>query len=462
MKRRNIFKSSNDDLLPSLSASSQRINGSGRGIHMDAPIVRGWKNSSGYTKGSYFWLAGSLAAMFLSYRFMMYHYASTFLSCNGDFCTLKIVPPYREPKFTLKFHKDQIVTAKHIKVSSSGNFIPDPNDEEAPPEDRYHRHHHGRRESAGPGNNYKYNNNNGDGGGYDHEEEKFDSYGLVLNQYGKEIADLTKKEQELRRELADHYRKKDEMVMNGSMGMDSNGDNNNSNGIAFSKDEQDLMEQYGSAAMTDPELRQQFERQRQQLVEEQRKQQERKNRATEDMHAAKEYEYNMQLKQISDSKRRIQRDRKGFPDLNGLYQWSEWNGDQQYMVILRKYNIGHRKRRVQSLMRTIMNYAQGKRDRMTIRENRDICWQGIIGLVFGMFSFLLCVLIGQFVDPQPRRTIRSPNNANSVRRRHVNHLNAQAPPVIPKTFASSTNSTRSNVPVRQKAYGGYVPGKSTY
>ena len=72
MKRRNIFKSNNDG-LPSLS-NGHRIDGSGRGVHMDAPIVKNWKNASGYTRWSYIWTFGSLATMVLSYKYMLYHY----------------------------------------------------------------------------------------------------------------------------------------------------------------------------------------------------------------------------------------------------------------------------------------------------------------------------------------------------------------------------------------------------
>ena len=87
MKRRNIFKSNNDS-LPSLSsyASSPRgggiVDGSGRGVKMDAPIVRSWKKASGYTKGSYIWSIVSLLVMIWSYRFMMYRYGKFFFECK--------------------------------------------------------------------------------------------------------------------------------------------------------------------------------------------------------------------------------------------------------------------------------------------------------------------------------------------------------------------------------------------
>ena len=79
MKRRNFFTSNNNDVsLPSLSSPSSgyQVDGSGRGVKMDAPIIRGWKQASGYTKGSYYWLLGSLVSMVWGVRFMMNDYGA--------------------------------------------------------------------------------------------------------------------------------------------------------------------------------------------------------------------------------------------------------------------------------------------------------------------------------------------------------------------------------------------------
>ena len=87
-----------------------------------------------------------------------------------------------------------------------------------------------------------------------------------------------------------------------------------------------------------------------------------------------------------------------------------------------------------------------------------VMWPGVI--TTGLFSFLLALLIGQFSDPVERFNMRSAVFANSVRKKHVDHLNARGPPIVPKKFPSSTNRTQR--PIRQKAYGGYVAGNSTY
>jgi hypothetical protein len=45
--------------------------GSGRAIRMEAPIVRAWKASSGYTKGTYYSLLFNFFLVFWGFRAMM-------------------------------------------------------------------------------------------------------------------------------------------------------------------------------------------------------------------------------------------------------------------------------------------------------------------------------------------------------------------------------------------------------
>ena len=46
--------------------------GSGRAIKMDAPLVKSWKQSSKFTKYSYYFLAFFIVLMFMGYKFLRY------------------------------------------------------------------------------------------------------------------------------------------------------------------------------------------------------------------------------------------------------------------------------------------------------------------------------------------------------------------------------------------------------
>ena len=230
-------------------------------------------------------------------------------------------------------------------------------------------------------------------------------------------------------------------------------------GEFLSQEQKELMRQFGTEGITkDPKLAEKFGTETQRIIKEAMKTRDIQNKAHK--RRMKEIEDNMELMRSASVHHGVQ----DFPNLFELNNgWSESINGDQFMVIMRKYDIGHRRRKVASLMKSIMNYADEKRDTLIIRENRNIAWQGILGLVFGMFSFLLCALIGQFSEPNERKSPRfkNTNHVNSTQRRKINNFNSQGPPIVPKHFPSGANN-RKQAPVRQKAYGGYVPGKSTF
>jgi hypothetical protein len=132
-----------DKGLP-MQGSKHGLDGSGRAIHMDAPLWRAWKNSNGYIKGSYILLVVSFVLMFSGYRYIRHNngelndcivasacaysltrisIASVWLTCHAEECTLEITPPGRGGGVALDFARRQLIEAKAIKVDSEGKFV---------------------------------------------------------------------------------------------------------------------------------------------------------------------------------------------------------------------------------------------------------------------------------------------------------------------------------------------------
>lgn len=204
------------------------------------------------------------------------------------------------------------------------------------------------------------------------EEEEHESYAIVLSQNGRSDPESdTKRVEEAIEESLDGVVSR-EHIMN--------------------------MERFGSAAMTDPALMKNFKAQ--------------KDRAL----------MNKKTKQESST--------SNLPNLDALDNYADKNSMGEFVLVMRRYNIGHTRRRVATLVTRIKQYANDHRDRVVIREKRTVRWQGILGIVFGMFSLLLALMVGQFSDPQP--TFGGPG---------------------------ATQRRRKKNQPKQKSYGGYDNGR---
>ena len=59
--------------------------GSGKAIKMDAPVVKAWKQSSGYTRWTYYILGFFVLLLFVGYRYLRY-WNGTYLSLSPVCC----------------------------------------------------------------------------------------------------------------------------------------------------------------------------------------------------------------------------------------------------------------------------------------------------------------------------------------------------------------------------------------
>lgn len=68
----------------------------------------------------------------------------------------------------------------------------------------------------------------------------------------------------------------------------------------------------------------------------------------------------------------------------------------EYNLHLRDFNIGQTRRLPRTAVAKINSYAKGRRSSFAIREARPVSWQGLTLLILGIFSLVLCLLLGQF------------------------------------------------------------------
>lgn len=310
--------------------------------------------------------------------------ASTYLTCNEDGkCTLKITPPRRQKKLSLIFTKEQLITAKSIRVNIDGEPIDDEFNQDL-------------KEDA---------------------EESYESYYIVLNQYGKDAAeaiqeDVRSKELEQRLETS------------------------------MESEEAEMLQKYGSAARTDPALG---------------KYEEEKRSKEEKMKDMKK-----RLDQQRKYSEEIIKENDLLPSLESIQPFATKEANHQYRVIMRKFNVGHKRRRVTSLISKINMYAAGQKDTLIIRENRIVAWQGILLIVFGVFSMLLSMLLGQFSDPDtlhPRRRKPTPTSSTSS---SLGMGTVRMGSQKPSSSSSFKSSGASQKQYPSKAYGGYNPSKNSY
>lgn len=108
------------------------LDGSGRSIKMDAPVVKAWKKASGYTRWTYYLLGFTFFMVFYGFRSLRYWNASIWLTCHQQECTLEVTPPGTRT-ITVVFPRTQLSGAQAIKTDKEGNFIEFDRDKYDPP-----------------------------------------------------------------------------------------------------------------------------------------------------------------------------------------------------------------------------------------------------------------------------------------------------------------------------------------
>ena len=84
--------------------------------------------------------------------------------------------------------------------------------------------------------------------------------------------------------------------------------------------------------------------------------------------------------------------------------------NNEYIIHPRDFNLQTR-RLARTIVSKIVGYTKGRRSSFIVRESRPVSWQGLLLLILGIFSFVLCLLLGQFWEEY------DPTKAGSYRKR---------------------------------------------
>jgi hypothetical protein len=77
--------------------------------------------------------------------------------------------------------------------------------------------------------------------------------------------------------------------------------------------------------------------------------------------------------------------------------------DGTYSLHMRHFGLSQSRTRVRANVNKVESYVKKRRQKLLLKENATLPWQGILCLVFGLLGFLLSLLIGQFWDETPKR-----------------------------------------------------------
>jgi hypothetical protein len=77
--------------------------------------------------------------------------------------------------------------------------------------------------------------------------------------------------------------------------------------------------------------------------------------------------------------------------------------DGTYMLYMRQYGLAHSRTRVRSMINKVESYVRKRRQKLVVKENATLPWQGILCLIFGLLGIMLTLLIGQFWEAAPKK-----------------------------------------------------------
>ncbi|KAL3906199.1 MAG: hypothetical protein SGILL_009366 [Bacillariaceae sp.] len=91
-------------------------------------------------------------------------------------------------------------------------------------------------------------------------------------------------------------------------------------------------------------------------------------------------------------------------DFSPLKEWLiKDEEDGMYFMHFRHFGLTQSRTRVRANVNKVESYVKRRRQKLLIKENATLPWQGILCLIFGLMGFLLTLLVGQLWDETPKR-----------------------------------------------------------
>ncbi|KAL3777348.1 hypothetical protein HJC23_008854 [Cyclotella cryptica] len=340
-----------DDLPTTFAPTANGPDGSGKSIKMDAPLVKAIRSAEGATKYTYMWFFGSLVFIWMGWSLISRGSASMVLDCKSTGCSLTINKPKKFTPRNVSFAPRSIKTKRKVRVEfkrdqvvRADNILWDP-------------------EGAGRiVENFGLASPSYDGERKMEEEEE-DREGPTNkkarpNKPWKEHKKYKKQQQRNKYKKSSSYSAK-------MFGPDENG-YYNSYILVLRDPTPELFDESNNADIDGQDNEESPSKKMQ--------------RQMQSRHKSMLHDPNSLAAQLAPF---LVRSRD---DADSL----------EYNIHLRDFNIGQTRRLARTSVAKINSFANGRRSSFAIREARPVSWQGLTLLILGVFSLILCLLLGQF------------------------------------------------------------------
>ena len=326
--------------LPTTFAESKATDGSVKSIKLETPLAKAIRSADGFTKGSWAWMFASILFIWLGWSWIRKNSASMILDCHSGGCTLTIHTPYAfQPKPSRGGGRGGSPQKKSFKRNTKIDIT---------------------RDQLVRAENVKWN---------PRSNVIVENYGINappndngINDEGedRELHDRRHNKPRDKRKYKQKYPKyKKNKSGNWNSGPDANG--NYDSYVLVLRD----------AILPIEEA----------------------NNEPNDVAAAQRRQ-----RQMAAQRRSAMNDPNSLSSLLEPFIIDTNAETMEFTMHPRDFNLGKTRRLARTTVAQINAWTKRRRAHAIARESRPVAWQGLVLLILGIFSTVLCLLIGQFKE----------------------------------------------------------------